>query len=174
MSALQLVVNELDGRLITHGTSIRLLQLNFGVQVYENNSNDNSVYVINKTPRYFFIIDFIARTYPDAKFTFLFRNPDDIIHSYVNTFNEKSWYAIDQYYIDFRWRFIKISEGNENSENTSYNNDIEQGSAFKHHRKWMNKINTYVALSTKNKSGKASNVLKEARIFERLSWKNHS
>ena len=104
----------------------------------------------------------------------MFRNPDDIIHSYVNTFNEKSWYAIDQYYIDFRWGFIKISEGNEISENTSYNNDIEQGSAFKHHRKWMNKINIYNALSTKNKSGKASNVLKEARIFERLSWKNYS
>lgn len=119
MSALRKAVSELDNRLIKNGISINLLQQKFGVEIYENISNDNSIYVIDKTPRYFFIIDFLARTYPDAKFIFLIRNPDDIMHSYVNTFNNNSWYAIDQYYEDFRWGFIKISEGYERLQNRS-------------------------------------------------------
>ena len=119
MSALRKALSELDDCLITHGTSINLLQQKFGVEIYENIADSNSKYVIDKTPRYFFIIDFLARTYPDAKFIFLIRNPDDIIHSYVNTFNNKSWHAIDQYYEDFRWGFIKITEGYERLQNRS-------------------------------------------------------
>jgi len=119
MHALRKAVRELDDRLITKGTSINLLQRKFGLQVYEHIANENSEYVIDKTPRYFFIIDFLARTYPDAKFIFLIRNPNDIIHSYVNSFNNKSWHAIDQYYEDFRWGFINISEGYERLQNRS-------------------------------------------------------
>lgn len=119
MSALRKAVRELDNCLIKNGTSINLLQQKFGVEIYENISDDNSIYVIDKTPRYFFIIDFLARTYPDAKFIFLIRNPEDIMHSYVNTFNNNSWHAIDQYYEDFRWGFIKISEGYQRLQNRS-------------------------------------------------------
>ena len=42
---------------------------------------------VDKTPRYYLIIDFIASLFPEAKIIFLTRNPFDIAVSYRNTWD---------------------------------------------------------------------------------------
>ena len=45
------------------------------LSIYSELSDDKSIYFLDKTPKYYLIIDDIVRIFPDAKFIFLFRNP---------------------------------------------------------------------------------------------------
>lgn len=42
-------------------------------------------YFLDKTPRYYLIVPFLARVFPDAKFIFLFRNPLEVLASILTT-----------------------------------------------------------------------------------------
>lgn len=45
-------------------------------------------YFLDKTPRYYFIVDFLAEVFPEAKFIFLTRNLDAVAASIFNTWYE--------------------------------------------------------------------------------------
>lgn len=47
-----------------------------------------AIYFLDKTPRYYLIIPFLAEAFPDAKFIFLLRNPLDVSTSIL-----KTWHA---------------------------------------------------------------------------------
>ena len=51
------------------------LLADFVISIYSELSDDKSIYFLDKTPRYYLIIDDIVRIFPKAKFIFLFRNP---------------------------------------------------------------------------------------------------
>jgi len=85
----------------------------FALNVYQNLSDENSIYFIDKTPRYFLIIDFIAKVFPDAKFIFLTRDPLDTIVSYITSFNHNTIASFDQYDTDFNIGFKAIANGYE-------------------------------------------------------------
>jgi hypothetical protein len=55
--------------------------------IYNQLAPGGERYVLDKTPRYYFIIEEISKLYPDAKFIFLFRNPLDVAASLVSSFN---------------------------------------------------------------------------------------
>ena len=59
----------------------------FVILQYQRVSDPSAVYFLDKTPRYYLIIPEIARMFPDAKFIFLFRNPLQILSSFI-----KTWY----------------------------------------------------------------------------------
>ena len=48
---------------------------------------NNERYVLDKTPRYYLVIEEISKIYPDAKFIFLFRNPLSVAASVIESFN---------------------------------------------------------------------------------------
>jgi hypothetical protein len=57
----------------------------FVTKLYLGASNESSIYFLDKTPKYWMIIDEIIEIFPDAKFIFLFRNPAEILASSINT-----------------------------------------------------------------------------------------
>lgn len=63
-------------------TAIKDSYLNLYGKIAEAN---NSTYFLDKTPRYFLIIDELIRTFPKAKFVVLLRNPLEVLSSIYNT-----------------------------------------------------------------------------------------
>jgi hypothetical protein len=56
--------------------------------LYSKLAKNHEKYLLDKTPRYYFIIDEISKIYPDAKFIFVFRNPLAIAASVIESFNK--------------------------------------------------------------------------------------
>ena len=59
----------------------------FVKSLYGKTMDDDHQFFLDKTPRYYFIIDEIMSIFPDGKFVFLFRNPIEVFASVLN-----SWY----------------------------------------------------------------------------------
>lgn len=59
----------------------------FAISVYSRLCGPETVYFVDKTPRYYQILPFIERIFPDAKFIFLFRQPLAVMASIVRTWN---------------------------------------------------------------------------------------
>jgi hypothetical protein len=57
----------------------------FAESLYQKCCRNNEIYFLDKTPRYYLILSQIARTFPDAKFIFLFRNPLQVMSSIVTS-----------------------------------------------------------------------------------------
>ena len=64
----------------------------FAQRIYKQRSAPNARYFLDKTPRYHLIADQIIKTFPDAKFIFLWRNPLSIVSSMLNTWHRDKWY----------------------------------------------------------------------------------
>ncbi|KKD38827.1 MAG: sulfotransferase [Limnoraphis robusta] len=56
-------------------------------------------YFLDKTPRYYYILPELYKTFPDAKYILLIRNPLAVLCSIFNTFVQEDWWKI-QYYQD--------------------------------------------------------------------------
>jgi len=61
---------------------------NFILELYTKQCRLNERYFLDKTPRYYLIIDEIVKLFPDAKFIFLFRNPIHVYASMISTWGE--------------------------------------------------------------------------------------
>jgi len=77
------LVKSLDGKDDEWAACIR----GFSDQVYASLSSDSSKLFIDKTPRYFLILPFLEKVYPDAKYIFLFRQPLAVMASIVKAWN---------------------------------------------------------------------------------------
>jgi len=65
----------------------------FFLELYSKMCKEGEIYFLDKTPRYYFIIDEIVEIFPNAKFLFLFRNPVQVYSSLIKTFsNNKLFY----------------------------------------------------------------------------------
>jgi hypothetical protein len=73
----------------------------FILDLYCKASDKDSLYFIDKTPRYHIFADKIINLFPEGKFIFLWRDPLSIISSFINSYGKKrgSWniyfYKID-------------------------------------------------------------------------------
>jgi hypothetical protein len=57
-------------------------------------------YFLDKTPRYYFIISELYRTFPQAHFIIMFRNPLAVLCSITNTWVQQHWHSLRTYKYD--------------------------------------------------------------------------
>jgi hypothetical protein len=72
----------------------------FMLELYSKQCKNNEVYFLDKTPRYYLIIDDIVKLFPNAKLIFLFRNPVHVFASIVNTWGNKRFNKLFSTYED--------------------------------------------------------------------------
>lgn len=71
----------------------------FIIDLYSRAAGSGKTYFLEKTPRYYLIINEIFSLFPDARFIFLWRNPVATISSFIETFGCGRWRLYD-YKID--------------------------------------------------------------------------
>lgn len=73
----------------------------FTLEIYQYFADVESIYFLDKTPRYHLIAQHIMRAFPDGKFIFLWRNPLSIASSLIQSWGEGRWnlyrYKVDLY-----------------------------------------------------------------------------
>jgi hypothetical protein len=74
-------LNDFKKALETNGKSYNKILETFITALYEGASTKKTKYFLDKTPRYYHIIDEITELFPNAKFIFLFRNPLALVAS---------------------------------------------------------------------------------------------
>ncbi|UFS62268.1 sulfotransferase [Sulfurimonas sp. HSL-3221] len=82
---------------------------NFISDLYSLQCNNNEKYFLDKTPRYYYIIDEIVDLFPDAKFIFLFRNPLNVMSSVINTWSGGNLKRLYYYEDDLTVGLTKLS-----------------------------------------------------------------
>jgi len=55
---------------------------------------------LDKTPRYYLIINELVEVFPEAKFILLIRNPLAVLGSIINSWTKENWYQLSQYKVD--------------------------------------------------------------------------
>lgn len=81
------------------------------LELYDGQMQEDEVIFIDKTPRYYLIINEIAKIFPEAKFIFLFRNPLAIYNSILTTFCNNNFRFSPRYHNDM-WQGHKfLNEG---------------------------------------------------------------
>ncbi|MEL7037846.1 MAG: sulfotransferase [Cyanobacteria bacterium J06592_8] len=68
-------------------------------------------FFLDKTPRYYYILPELYRTFPDAKYIFLIRNPLAVLCSIFNTFIQEHWWKIQYYQDDLLKAPVLIAQG---------------------------------------------------------------
>jgi hypothetical protein len=63
----------------------------FAIDLYEQAAEDGATYFLDKTPPYAHFLPELARTFPEARFIALFRNPLAVVASVVETFSGGRW-----------------------------------------------------------------------------------
>lgn len=79
--AMNSLTRQLPEQTDTYFESLKL----FTDNIYQSIGGEKK-YVVDKTPRYYFIINEIKKLYPNGKFIFLFRNPCSVSASLVESF----------------------------------------------------------------------------------------
>jgi len=83
----------------------------FALDLYRKTCPEsNARFFIDKTPRYYLIIPFLAEVFPNAKFIFLFRNPLEVLASILTTWSDNRFY-IHNNYIDLFGGPFALAEG---------------------------------------------------------------
>uniref|UniRef100_UPI0040499425 sulfotransferase family protein n=1 Tax=Gelidibacter sp. TaxID=2018083 RepID=UPI0040499425 len=83
----------------------------FMLELYEKQCKKGERFYLDKTPRYYYIIDEIVELFPDAKFIFLFRNPIHVYASIVNTWGGKRFKKLYSTYDDMIFGTKELSKG---------------------------------------------------------------
>lgn len=79
-------IEQLIARLPEKDRNYQAILRRFASDLYTAAAGENR-YFLDKTPRYYLIIDFLRKTFPNAKFIFLARNPLSTLSSIIET-----WY----------------------------------------------------------------------------------
>ncbi|MBI5118030.1 sulfotransferase [Candidatus Poribacteria bacterium] len=90
------VVKQLPNGLKDYDQAIK----NFALSIYGSLSTRETSHFIDKTPRYYYIIDRLVEIFPDGKFVFLFRNPLEVVTSVSRTWLHGRLRGIPYFYND--------------------------------------------------------------------------
>ena len=63
-------------------------------------SNTEFEYFLDKTPRYYLILDELIKIYPNAKYILLIRNPLAVLGSIVDTWTKDNWFNLSNHKYD--------------------------------------------------------------------------
>ncbi|NIK90868.1 sulfotransferase [Mangrovimonas sp. CR14] len=83
-------------------------------------------YFLDKTPRYYYIIDEIKSIFPDSKFIFLFRSPEQVYSSMLKTWSNNRLTPFLGSYYDLTVGLQKLSEGYQRHERDSIGVNYEE------------------------------------------------
>lgn len=83
----------------------------FILDLYSKQCQNDERYFLDKTPRYYLIIDDIVKLFPEAKFIFLFRNPIHAYASVVTTWGNNRFNKLRSSYDDIVLGTKLLSEG---------------------------------------------------------------
>jgi len=97
----------------------------FMTDLYRKQCKNDEQYFLDKTPRYYLIINEIAQLFPEAKFIFLFRNPIHIYASIINTWGNNRFNKLFKNYNDLSQGFNLLTEGYLNFKNRSVSINYE-------------------------------------------------
>lgn len=100
-------INNLPNKEEDYLESLRL----FISDLYKKQCTNEERYFLDKTPRYYLIIDEINKLFPDAKFIFLFRNPVHVYASILNTWGNNRLNKFHGNYDDISEGFKMLSQG---------------------------------------------------------------
>lgn len=78
--------------------------------IYSKFLKGEEVYFLDKTPRYYYIIEDLYKIFPQAKFIFLFRNPVQVYASILNTWCDNNFAKLYGSHNDLTVGFTKLSE----------------------------------------------------------------
>jgi len=81
--------------------------------MYESSCKNGEVYFLDKTPRYYLVIDEIAEIFPNAKFIFLFRRPEQVFSSILSTWGGARLRNLHPYEIDLKLGMTCLSSAYE-------------------------------------------------------------
>jgi hypothetical protein len=79
---------------IDNNNNYNELLADFVLSLYQVAKQGDESFFIDKTPRYYYIIDEIINLFPNAKFIFLFRNPVQIYASVLTTWCNNSFFKL--------------------------------------------------------------------------------
>lgn len=60
-------------------------------------AKEQKKYFLDKTPRYYLIINELYKCFPNAKFIFLWRNPAAVIYSIINTWTKTNYHQLAEF-----------------------------------------------------------------------------
>ena len=73
----------------------------YAESIYTKFCTNNERYFLDKTPRYYFILDDLIRVFPGAKFVVLLRNPVSVFASSIEAFRGNTMRRLDHLSCDF-------------------------------------------------------------------------
>ena len=79
---------------IDNNNNYNELLADFVLSLYQGVKQGDESFFIDKTPRYYYIIDEIINLFPNAKFIFLFRNPVQMYASVLTTWCNNSFFKL--------------------------------------------------------------------------------
>lgn len=79
-------------------------------EIYKNYCMRNEKYFLDKTPRYYWILEDLMQVFPDAKFIVLLRNPISIFSSSIEAFRGNSMRRLDSLKNDFIYGPDRIAQ----------------------------------------------------------------
>jgi hypothetical protein len=91
-------------------TTFRQHLADFARSLYAAQSTHGERYFLDKTPRYYWIIDDIADIFPDSKFIFLFRDPLQVVASILSTWGNGRLRGIETYKLDIQYGIPSIAQ----------------------------------------------------------------
>lgn len=97
----------------------------FVIKIFNSLSHGNSIFFLDKTPVYIWIIPEIVKIFPNAKFIFLFRNPMQIYASILTTFSNNSFKKLYRFKRYLDEGFELLSEKYETYKDISYSLNYE-------------------------------------------------
>lgn len=106
-SALQDFIKNLPNKQTDYNDSLKT----FILDLYSKQCQNDERYFLDKTPRYYLIIDDIIKVFPEAKFIFLFRNPVHVYASAVSTWGNNRFNKLRSTYNDIILGTKLLSEG---------------------------------------------------------------
>jgi hypothetical protein len=123
-------------------------QRNFIYSLYAMQCKNNEKYFLDKTPRYYLIIDEIVELFPDAKFIFLFRNPVQVFASIVNTWGKGRFRNIITTYDDLIKGTKQLSEAYLKYKHISYS--VQYEDLILNSNDKLNEISNYLEIPLQN------------------------
>lgn len=106
-------------------------QKKFLLNFYKPLLNNDTLYVLDKTPRYYEILNELTKYFPNAKIVILIRNPLDVLQSIIQTWKVKSLRGLDYYARDILLapvlldKFYSTQANNKNVRRLYYEDLIE-------------------------------------------------